>query len=172
MNEMKYIKLQDEISAVFRDASILTVDEETLQKYLMSLASEYVPNEGVQHREIIRALTINHIQMQRHIDNLNKKNTTLQILVIVLAIASLIGTAVQILLPDKPQIAVVHGTESKTIEVQPQKQKYISTKVKPNISSEATKGDSSTPLEPPMLLNKKQENINKEISNENSKKSL
>jgi hypothetical protein len=95
MNDMERAKLQDEINAVFRDGSILTAKEDKLQEYLMSLASEHVPNDMVRHRETIRALTINHVQMQRHIDKLNKQNTILQYLVIALTIASLIGTAVQ-----------------------------------------------------------------------------
>jgi hypothetical protein len=105
MIDEKRAKLDDEINSVFLDGTILTTKEEKLQEYLMSLCSNDVPNDTVQHRELIRALTINHIQMQRHIDELDKKSSFLQKLVIALAAASLIGTAIQVyttLQPHRP----------------------------------------------------------------------
>ncbi|HOE15936.1 MAG TPA: hypothetical protein PLX02_01245 [Syntrophorhabdaceae bacterium] len=77
--------LQDEINEVFKDGTILTASEERLQMYLKALSSDPIPNDMVRHREIIRALTINHIQMQRHVDSLNRKNNSIQIWIIILA---------------------------------------------------------------------------------------
>jgi hypothetical protein len=62
----------------FETGEILDAPEETLQKYLQHLCTGRVPNEEVRHREIIRALTINHIQAQRHLDNLTQQTEKLQ----------------------------------------------------------------------------------------------
>ncbi|MDA8125285.1 MAG: hypothetical protein M0009_08875 [Deltaproteobacteria bacterium] len=95
MNTKERIQLQDEIRAVFDSGDILSASEEKLQEYMASLCLEPVANESMRHAKIIQALTINHIQMKRHIGELNQKNTTLQYLVIALAIFSIIGTAIQ-----------------------------------------------------------------------------
>lgn len=145
-------KLQDEISSAFRDGKILTASEEELKKYLMSLCTEHIPNDMVRHRETIRALTINHIQMQRHIDKLNKQNTILQYLVIALTIASLIGTAVQtykILQPEAQMKSTVSETILKPTAITQQKQINKATTEKTNIPAEATRDGSATSPQPP-----------------------
>ena|SRR4030042_499475 len=94
--EIARTNLQVTMANDFGTGKILNVPEETLQKYLWHLCTEGVDNERVRHREIIRALTINHIQIQRHIDKLNKRNTVLQWIVISLAILAFIATGFQI----------------------------------------------------------------------------
>lgn len=94
--EIEHIILRGIMDNDFETGKILIAPEENLQKYLWYLCSEGIDNERVRHRAIVRALTINHIQMQRHIDKLNKRNTFLQWLVIFLAILAFIATGYQI----------------------------------------------------------------------------
>ncbi|MDP3014125.1 MAG: hypothetical protein Q8M92_07790 [Candidatus Subteraquimicrobiales bacterium] len=141
MNGMERAKLQDEISATFRDGKILTASEEELQKYLMSLCSEHVPNDMVRHRETIRALTINHIQMQRHIDKLNKQNTVLQIIIIVLTVIVIITATVQTYTTIKYSKEIFPHTMQQAPLIKP-----VSN---PNSHNEATKGDLSISSQPP-----------------------
>jgi hypothetical protein len=89
-------KLDIGLDEAFQKGLPAEASSEQLQKWLMNLCSGFVPNENVRHREIIRGITINHIILQRHIDNLNKQNNRLQWLVVALTIASLMGTGVQI----------------------------------------------------------------------------
>ena len=94
--EIAYDNLKVTMDNHFATGEILKVPEETLQKYLWSLCSEGIDNERVRHRAIVRALTINHIQMQKHIDKLNKQNNRLQWLVAILAAASLTTGGIQV----------------------------------------------------------------------------
>lgn len=117
------IKLRDEISAQFAKGGVLTASDEKLQEYLMSLSSGHVENDMVRHREIIRALTINHIQMKRHIDNLNAQSNKTQRWVMALAIASLIGTLAQVYYADKSEKRSEAQERRTAIEQQKQKTK-------------------------------------------------
>jgi len=83
----------------FRSGSVLYENNETLLKHLSGLANQNNINEGTQHRDIIRGITINHILLQRHIDGLNKQNAKTEKWVIALAVAALISSIVQIFSP-------------------------------------------------------------------------
>jgi hypothetical protein len=83
------------VEDAFRDGTVEVQDSQTLGKFLLALANQVLPNEFVRHRDIIRGFTINHILLQRHIAALDKKNARMTALVVVLAIASLVGTASQ-----------------------------------------------------------------------------
>ena len=131
MNEENNIKLQDEIRSVFSNGTILSTKDDKLGEYLTSLCLEPVPNEGMRHAKIIQALTINHIQMKRHIDNLNKKNNRTQFFVILLALVSLVSSVVQIYI-------TVTNTQPIIIQQQQQSRKLqnpIQTTHEKNISS-------------------------------------
>ena len=117
------IKLQDEISAQFENGGVMAASDEKLQEYIMSLSSGHVPNDMVRHREIIRALTINHIQMKRHIDSLNRQSNKTQKWVMALAIASLIGTLAQVYYADKSEKRSEAQERRTAIEQQKQKTK-------------------------------------------------
>lgn len=117
------IKLQSEITTQFLSGGILTASDEKLQEYIMSLSSGHVPNDMVRHREIIRALTINHIQMKRHIDGLNTQSNKTQRWVMALAVAALIGTIVQIYYADKSEKRSEAQERRTVIEQQKQKTK-------------------------------------------------
>src|SRR5437588_12522610 len=58
------------VDEAFRDGSVFDAPEEQLRYYLRGLSSGHVANDGVRHREVIRGITINHIQMSRVIDRL------------------------------------------------------------------------------------------------------
>jgi hypothetical protein len=99
MRDPKEIERNAVLSAMnndFETGGILSASEETLQKYLWYICTERIDNETVRHRAIARALTINHLQMQMHINKLNKQNNRLQWLVAILAAASLITGSIQI----------------------------------------------------------------------------
>ncbi|MGH8615286.1 MAG: hypothetical protein ACREYF_25520 [Gammaproteobacteria bacterium] len=53
----------DAAAKAFDDNALSSCDNETLQKHLIALANEQVPNTSVQHRNIIRGITINHVLM-------------------------------------------------------------------------------------------------------------
>ncbi len=60
----------------FENGKILNASEEVLQKYLWYICTERIDNETVRHRAIARALTINHLQMQMHINKLMGNRVT------------------------------------------------------------------------------------------------
>jgi hypothetical protein len=83
------LKLRDEMGQAFEDGPVSSVSAERLELWLRALCTGAVPNTTVQHREVIRGLTINHIQMARTIGelestmrNLNRANGETQRLVI------------------------------------------------------------------------------------------
>lgn len=86
----------------FRTKAVLTQDNATLLEHLHGLSNQNNINQGTQHRDIIRGLTINNILLQRHINSLQEhitaldsKNSKLQWWVVALAVAALIGTVAQ-----------------------------------------------------------------------------
>jgi hypothetical protein len=87
----------DNLSVAFKNSTITSCDENDLLAYLMLLASNRQENESLRHRDVIRALVINHISLQRHIADLNTRNSKIQKWVIALAVAALITSTVQIL---------------------------------------------------------------------------
>lgn len=92
MNEERYQPVEDS----FREGRIESEDSATLGKYLLALSNQPIHNELIRHRDIIRGITINHILLQRHIADLDKKNATTQMLVIALTVASVLTGALQI----------------------------------------------------------------------------
>jgi hypothetical protein len=85
------IAAYEAMNAAFTSSSIQQSDRAALQEYLVLLCSRNEVNPYIQHRDIIRGITINQILMQRHIDSLNKQNEKTQKLVIALTIAALIS---------------------------------------------------------------------------------
>ena len=80
----------DAAGKAFDENALSDCDDKTLQEHLIAFAKEDVPNPALQHRNIIRGITINHLLLQRHIDRLNKQNSITQRLVIALTVAALI----------------------------------------------------------------------------------
>ncbi len=66
------LKVHSEMDLAFQRGEVLDASEEQLQRWLQNLCTGPVDNEKVRHREIIRALTINHVQMARTIRQLDE----------------------------------------------------------------------------------------------------
>lgn len=80
----------DAAAKAFDENALSACDDKTLQEHLIAFAKEDVPNQALQHRNIIRGITINHLLLQRHIERLNKQNSITQRLVIALTVAALL----------------------------------------------------------------------------------
>ena len=80
------------VENAFRDGVINEQSNDSLSSFLVALSNEVVTNENVRHRDTFRGLTINHILLQRHINALDKKSTSMQKWFMVFAIISTIGT--------------------------------------------------------------------------------
>ena len=85
-----------DLSNAFESGDILEADECRLLSMLLKICDEAIPNDMTRHRAIIRGITINHILMKRHMDNLNTQNRKTQFAVGLVAIATLIVAIVQI----------------------------------------------------------------------------
>ena len=85
MEKEKYGK--DEL---FDKKLVFEASDENLNDALIELSTGHVPNDMVRHREIIRAITINTIKSQRHIDKIENRNTKLTYLIILLTVVSII----------------------------------------------------------------------------------
>jgi len=86
-------KAYSEVDLAFRSGKVGDADEETLERCLAVLCEHGVKNPDLKHREIIRGITINHIQMKRVIEKLDAQNTKTQRLFLVVAVGSLFFTA-------------------------------------------------------------------------------
>ena len=82
--------------AAFAAGSIETLESKTLSSHLVAIANHATGDDAVQARDIIQAITLNHLILQRHVDELERRDRRVQRIVIALAGASLIGTAVQV----------------------------------------------------------------------------
>lgn len=91
MND-NWIAAHSKVDQAFETGSVAQASDSELMAYLTTLCTGNVPNPSVQHREIIRGITINHLQTARVIARLNRQNTILTWVVIVLAVASIIAT--------------------------------------------------------------------------------
>jgi hypothetical protein len=89
--------------AAFDKGTITNADRVTLQEYLEAIAQNVTLNDGFQSRDIVQALTINHLILQRHIDELERRGRCTQFLVIALTVASLVGTGFQCWIANKAE---------------------------------------------------------------------
>lgn len=99
----KILERYEEAHSAFLRGAVHNESDEQLLLHLSGLANQNNTNTGTQHRDVIRGFTINNILLKRHIDRLqqhitllNTQNARTQVLVIVLTVASLIGTGVQV----------------------------------------------------------------------------
>ena len=74
----------------FASGEIWSCTEKELISFLNHLNEEGILNERVQHRAIIRALTINHIQMQRILEAQDRANFKIQIWFMALTVIGLL----------------------------------------------------------------------------------
>lgn len=98
MDEYDQVRLRlqrsDALNGAFEQSTIYTASDDQLVDHLKTICMQDVINTSVQHREVARALTINHIQMQRHIDRLEQRGATAQRWFMILAVASIVAQIV------------------------------------------------------------------------------
>jgi|GEM_PF-1267577 len=66
-----WTKVQSDMSRAFETGVIDQCSDEDLKAFLINTCTGHVPNDQVRHRELARAITINHLQMSRLIQRLN-----------------------------------------------------------------------------------------------------
>lgn len=74
---------------LFQSGGIFNASEEELKNVLKEASMKAVPNELVRHREIVRALVVNNIQNQRHIDKIDSRNQVYTAIIIGLTIINI-----------------------------------------------------------------------------------
>lgn len=78
-----------DLQVSFQKDEIWDASEMQLRDHLRTLNNVKITNPNVQHRAVIQALTINHIQMTRVIAELESRNNKTQFWFLVLAAGSL-----------------------------------------------------------------------------------
>jgi hypothetical protein len=74
---------------VFAGGSIFEVSDAELQQFLQNLGSEGIPNANVQHRAVVRAVTINTVRSMRFFERVEQFNARLGVAVLLVGLASL-----------------------------------------------------------------------------------
>lgn len=105
---MDHLDNYEAADKAFNTSSVLTDSNELLLKYLAGLSNQRNVNEGTQHRDVIRGLTINHLLLQRHVDALEKRSSVMQRVVIVLTIITLVATLGQLVAAFYPLVVAAH----------------------------------------------------------------
>lgn len=123
--------VDDELNRVFGNGEIFSASDEDLNRYLKHLASSYVPNEGVRHREMNRCQIINTIKTFRLIDKIDKKSEAVQktnkVLTVVTIVLAVISAAISIMSYHQTQLlAQESGAQmDKWIEIQKTSQQKL-----------------------------------------------
>lgn len=93
------------VDSAFERGTVWQAPDAQLEEYMQTLATGHVPNEMVRHREIIRSMTINYIQMSRLIKRIDeehkhaaKASDRLSRLVMVLTIVATVAGIAQVVL--------------------------------------------------------------------------
>ena len=90
------IEAWEEAGKAFESGNLESCDDAALRRYLQAISNQQIVNGSIQHRDIVRGITLNHMLLQRHIDRLDRQNTKTQRWVMALAFASLVGTVAQV----------------------------------------------------------------------------
>ena len=88
----------DKLNVTFESGAVFNAPEDELLEHLKTLCTGNIPNDTIRYRETIRGLTINHIQIRRLIDRLDHQNQKITKWFIILAVASLVSSVIQIAL--------------------------------------------------------------------------
>jgi len=88
---------QSRMNRAFEEESVFKASEKELRFYLKVLCREAVPNPSVQHREIVRGITINNLMMAHVLQRLSSSNTRLSIALGAVSVASLAVSIIQII---------------------------------------------------------------------------
>lgn len=94
-----------EVDKAFRDWTLSDASDEQLVEMLRHLCSDAIPNDYIRHRELLRGITINHIQMARVIRDLkatmhelNTVNEKTQQFLLILTVVAVVVGALQVIL--------------------------------------------------------------------------
>ena len=94
-----------EVDKAFRDWTLPNANDEQLVEMLRHLCSDAIPNDYIRHRELLRGITINHIQMARVIHELktsmhelNTANERTQRFLLILTVVAVAVGALQVIL--------------------------------------------------------------------------
>jgi hypothetical protein len=98
----------------FETNAVAQASRRDLQRYLLAISQNVTGDDAVQARDIVQALTLNHLILQRHSDELQRRGQTTQRLVIALTIASLLGTAIQSWFAYKSDVRSAQESSSKS----------------------------------------------------------
>lgn len=101
-SEMEHVRGHDDLNRVFDNGTIFDATPEDLERYLCALGTLNIQSDPVRTKAIVRALTINHVQMARTMKEieatmhrLNTANDQTQKLVIQLTWVAIIVGAIQ-----------------------------------------------------------------------------
>ena len=97
-----HINAHDDLNRAFDTGSVFTATPQELESYLRALGSLNINSDAVRSKSVVRALTINHLQMARTIGELettikklNAENSILSKRVLVLTVVAVIFGAIQ-----------------------------------------------------------------------------
>jgi hypothetical protein len=77
------------LNDIFQDNKYRNMTDNELLDVLSKLSSETILNEATKHRAIVRAIVLSSELQQRYVNRIEKRNTFLTIIIIVLTLASL-----------------------------------------------------------------------------------
>ena len=89
------IEEYERVLRAFTTGEVYSADAETLKRYLTVIASHSTTNPVAQSRDLVQSTTLNNLILQRHIDSLERRGANTQRLVMLLTVASLLGTGYQ-----------------------------------------------------------------------------
>lgn len=103
--EAKHVQGHDDLNRVFDTGAIFEATPEDLERYLCALGTLNIQSDQVRTKAVVRALTINHVQMARTISkleatikDLDSANAKTQKLVITLGVIAIALAIVQCLI--------------------------------------------------------------------------
>ena len=91
------IKAREAVNAAFRARRHETATEEELRDWLSILCTETAANERLHPRDVVRGLTINHIQTTRFLERLDRQNGRFGWFVFCIALFSMVASILQAL---------------------------------------------------------------------------
>ena len=94
--DVERTRAHDDANKAFREGTFWTDSDEQLQRYIFGTAAGAIPNTTLHATEIVRCLAINHIQMSRVIERLDRENSKLSKRVYWLAIAATVAAFAQV----------------------------------------------------------------------------
>ena len=143
MEPIPYQTVED----AFREGEVESKDSTTLGRYLLALANQPIESDRVKHRDVIRGITINHVLLQRHIAELDKKNANTQKLVVALTIAAVITGGIQIWYASKAdKRSEAESLRPAQTQQPPITQSMAPSQMKPQVCHPASAIETSRPL--------------------------